>query len=68
LAAKLRAVRWKSSVLGVAPPALSEAKRADVPGLGAANMGPIPPGVKPDRIDDSLGVGKLPLKWCVSLK
>lgn len=68
-AAALRAVRWKSMVPGVAAvgPA-SWAKRACELGLGAGNMDPLPPGVRPVLNEDSFGVGKPPRMWCVSLK
>ena len=48
---------WNSAVLGVAIP-LWRLKRAWVFGLGAGNIDPPPPGVRPVRSDDSLGVGK----------
>lgn len=58
LVAALITVRWKSMVLGVAPPLASWAKRAWELGLGARNINPLPPGVKPVLKEDSLGVGK----------
>ncbi len=67
-AAAFMAVRWKSMVLGVTPPLCRWLKMpACELGLGAGNMDPLPPGVKPVRIEDSLGVGKPPRR-CVSLK
>lgn len=44
----------------MAPPLASCANKADELGLGAGNIDPLPPGVKPDRNDDSFGVGKPP--------
>jgi hypothetical protein len=62
-AAALRAVRWKSIVPGVALGPVSCAKMACEFGLGAGNMDPLPPGVKPVRSDDSFGVGNPPRMW-----
>nr|GFD55356.1 hypothetical protein [Tanacetum cinerariifolium] len=47
---------WKSPVPGVTP-ALWRLKMAWVLGLGAGNIDPPPPGVRPVRREDSLGVG-----------
>lgn len=45
---------------GVARPLFDiELNIAEVPGLGAGNIDPPPPGVSPVRKEDSFGVGKL---------
>lgn len=67
-AAAFIAVRWKSMVLGVAPPLASCENKAWEFGVGAGNMDPLPPGVRPDRNEDSFGVGNPPRRWCESLK
>lgn len=58
-AAALRALLWKSNVPGVARPPCIELKIAWEFGLGAGNIDPPPPGVRPVLSDDSFGVGKL---------
>lgn len=53
----VRAVRWNSNVDGVAPPLCNCCSIDWAPGLGAGNIEPPPPGVRPVLREDSFGVG-----------
>jgi hypothetical protein len=55
----LTPVLKKSSVFGVCAPIWMELKMTCEFGLGAGNMEPPPPGVRPVLRPDSFGVGKL---------